>query len=125
MRGTKSGNNIVPANVEISGGLTVPPTVYTTATLKVASKQVTTPAINIPAGALSVEIFNNSVINSITVNGVTLQPQARINDAAFENKVLYKLELLPAYVIVNSTNEELWIKLTYPSDSVTNPGSVI
>lgn len=125
MGGIVTGNKIIPTNVSIEGGLTIPPTVYTTATLKVASKQVTTGAINIPAGALSVEIFNNSIANAITVNGVTLQPQARINDVAFENKVLYKLELLPAYVIVNATNEELWIKLTFPSDSATNPGAVI
>lgn len=125
MRGSVSGNKIIPTTVDLDGDINVDPPTFTSGSLKAVTKTVTTTDITIPAGAKTLEVFNNSIDTDVVINGVNLKPQSRFALEAFQDMANYKMDFVPEVIISNPSNVDMWINLVYPSSSAVDPNTVL
>ncbi len=120
MRASISGNKPNSSTVSL-GDVNITPAAYTAGSMKTATLVKTATSVNIPAGAYTVEIFNNSLDTNITVDGQPLFPQLKASYVYKINETTRKQDLLPAFVISNPSAQEIILRLEYPSDSAVNP----
>lgn len=123
MRASISGNKPNSATVNL-GDVNITPTAYTAGSMKTATLVKTAASVNIPAGAYTVEIFNNSLDTNITVDGQPILPQLKASYVYKINETTRKQDLLPAFAISNPGVQEIILRLEYPSDSAVNPAAI-
>lgn len=123
MRASISGNKPTSSTVNL-GDVNITPTAYTAGSMKTATLVKTAASVNIPAGAYTVEIFNNSLDTNITVDGQPILPQLKASYVYKINETTRKQDLLPAFVVSNPSAQEIILRLEYPSDSAVNPAAI-
>lgn len=123
MRASISGNKPTSSTVNL-GDVNITPTAYTAGSMKTATLVKTAASVNIPAGAYTVEIFNNSLDTNITVDGQPILPQLKASYVYKINETTRKQDLLPAFAISNPGVQEIILRLEYPSDSAVNPAAI-